>query len=386
LLAVEETSSDGRRVIRPPRRGDAAPDERVTAAISRSSLKAPDALVDDIDSGRPAGYGFKSLADLFTRRQIATFLEAFEWLSHRDLPQEDRRGMLLGISNALATNNLLCGYASNYGRLSPLFSVRSYSMPVLSVELNPLHLTGGRGTLRNTLLRVARSQVKAVQRHTLQPKTRRLRPHSFVARRETRHHIVCQSADRPFPRALGKLDLAVTDPPYYDYISYSDLSLFFRAWLGAIGEQDELAGAPLYPLGETAMEEFAERLGRAFTHIRAVLKEAAPLVFTFHSINQDAWGALEKALLKSRLVVTGLFPIWTDARSGGHRHEGNCEWDIVFVCRRAKDEPSLVDPDLDAWLRRLRSFKIGVSDKRSMKMAIAVASNVNASLFQGQRF
>lgn len=384
LIAVEETTPEGRRVLRRPHPADLGLDDRAATAIAGSSLKPPNASLVGVDSGRPVGYGFRSMADLFTPRQIATFLEAFEWLSNRDLAAADRRGMLLGISNALSTNNLLCGYASNYGRLSPLFSVRSYSMPVLGVELNPLHLTGGRGTLRNTLLRVVRSQVEEVHRHTVHPKTRRVRPQSFTARRDTAYHIACQSADRPFPRTLGKLDLAVSDPPYYDYISYSDLSLFFRSWLSQLGEQDDLAGAPLYPVGKNPAREFSARLGRAFTHIRAALKEAAPLVFTFHSTNPEAWAALEGALLKSRLAVTGLFPIWTDARSGGHRNEGNCEWDIVFICRPAGPAVQHVDPNFAQWLRRLRSFKIATSDKRSMKMAIDVATNVNNQPTNGE--
>lgn len=375
LVAVEEAGRVGRRTFRAPRDKEAKSDERAAAMIEDRQLKPPEMSLRGVDSGRPAAYGFDAIGDLFTPRQLVTFLEAYDWLSKRELSQADWRGMLLGISNALATNNLLCGYAADYGRLSPLFSVRSYSMPALSVELNPLHQTGGRGTLRNTLQRVVRSQVTEVNRNTVKGKTHRIKPRSFVARRATSHHIACRSADRPFPGALGALDLAVTDPPYYDYISYADLSLFFRSWLPQLGLEDRLAGAPLYPVGENARHEFSVRLGRAFGHVVARLKEDAPLVFTFHSINSDAWEALEQALRRRRLNVTSLFPVWTDPRSGGHRNEGNCEWDIVFVCRRTAAHR--FDADLQEWLRRLRSFTVGASDKRSMAMAIEVATRVN---------
>ena len=58
-----------------------------------------------------------------------------------------RPGATSGSPLGIGEFDRLCGYATDYGRLSPLFSVRGYSLPALAVELNPLNLKSGRGTI-----------------------------------------------------------------------------------------------------------------------------------------------------------------------------------------------------------------------------------------------
>ncbi len=103
--------------------------------------------------------------DLFTDRQLAVFGSAFAWLASAKLEPEVRQGLRLAVSNALATNNKLCSYAYDYGRLSALFSVRGYSLPALPVELNSLHTDAGRGSRRHCIERVARAGTDEARRH-----------------------------------------------------------------------------------------------------------------------------------------------------------------------------------------------------------------------------
>lgn len=386
LVAIEETRSGEYRRLRRPTTQEAAGEATAIRTLRQRRLEVPVQSLAGLDEGRAAAYGFLTVRDLFSARQLLTFAEAGRWLGKAELEVNERRALTLAVSNALASNNLLCGFAPDYGRLSPLFSVRSYSMPVLSVELNPLNLNGGRGTLPNTIARVLRSHAADVQRHSINPRSRRVHRHGFVARRSgVVSHLVCQSADRSFPNDLGKLDIAVTDPPYFDYISYSDLSFFFRSWLSHLrGDAEpaagELAGAPLFPVGANGSATFARRLGRALRHVAAALKPGGPLVFTFHSINPKAWAALGDALTFSDFAVTALFPVWADARAGGHRHDGNCEWDVVFVCRHRSGQDKRVDlaVSLDEWIQQLRPFKIAVADRSSMSLAIETALAVNS--------
>ena len=108
-----------------------------------------------------------AVADLFHGRQTKVLGAAFDWVDARETSSAIRDALKVAVSNALGSYNALCGYTTDYGRLSSLFSaVRAYSMPVLSVELNPLHRTAGRGTLAATLRRVARSGDPTVIRHT----------------------------------------------------------------------------------------------------------------------------------------------------------------------------------------------------------------------------
>jgi adenine-specific DNA methylase len=379
LVAVEETLTEGRRMLRRSTPADA--DALQTARRRRSARTAqlPAASLAGIDSGRPASYGFKTVADLFSDRQLVVLSEAFAWVRRCDLAEPLRNALLLAVSNAIGANNLLCGYATDYGRLSALFSgVRAYSMPVLSVELNPLHRTAGRATIARTLARAARAQSETVMRHAFVPASGSIEQHSFAVAASVDHAVSCQSADRPVESRFGKFDLVLTDPPYFDFIPYSDLSLLYRAWFTPGARAERLGGRPIYPVGEDAVSEFATRLGIAFRRAREALADGAPLVFTFHSAHANAWRALGDALERAGLRVTAVYPVWADGRAGGHGHIGNCEWDLVFVCRPKTALASPVTVSLDDWLAALSGETIEASDICSMEFGLAMAKRLGA--------
>jgi putative DNA methylase len=379
LVAVEDTVADGRRTLRQPSAADKnalAKAKRRAAARSSSIPRTP---LGGIDSGRPASYGFDTVAELFSSRQQVVFATAFAWVRRRDAPDAVGRALLLALSNALGSNNLLCGYATDYGRLSALFSgVRAYAMPVLSVELNPLHTDAGRGTLSMTLQRVKRSQRQHVTRHTFEPATGAVGHHSFRAHGGTRRDVACRSADRALPRPFGPFDLVLTDPPYFDFIPYSDLSLLYRAWLANDVDEQQLGGAPIFPVGDSPVDEFARRLGRAFANVREALQPGASMTFTYHSSHEDAWTALGRAIEQSGFSVSAVFPLWADGRSGGHGHAGNCEWDLVFVCRVAGGPAKGIPVSHEHWLQSLEGETIEESDKRSMELGLAMAQRLSA--------
>ncbi len=380
LLAVEETITGGRRRLRPPTADDlsliAAAEEIAADFMNR----APVAELRGIDAGRPLNYGLKTVADLFTGRQQIVFAKALGWIDDQaQLPAPILTRLRLAVSNALAANNILCGYATDYGRLAPLFSgVRSYAMPVLSVELNPLHKSAGRGTLTATVRRVQHSLVEETRRHVHDSETGEITERIFTTRRPSKHHVVCQSADRSFPARLGPCDMIVTDPPYFDFIAYSDLSLLYRAWLWPDAEDGSLGGRPIYPIGDDPVFDFAGRLGRAFTMATRALKPGGSVTFTFHSTNPDAWRALAIALRKAKLWVTAVFPVWTDARAAAHAHPGNCEWDVVFTCRPAGTGKSpTIEATVEDWCQQLGQEGPAGNDLINLNLGLDAARQAN---------
>jgi adenine-specific DNA methylase len=372
LIAVEETVEDGYRQIRSPGEADLA------VLDASSAVEPASAPLGETDSGRPASYGFETVADLFHPRQQIVLRDSFAWIAGREVGEEIRDALLLAVSNALGSNNALCGYATDYGRLSSLFSaVRAYSMPVLSVELNPLHRSAGRGTLSATLRRLARSGAETVRRHSLDPASGEVVHHDFIAAGSGRSSVTCSSADRPLPTELGKFDLALTDPPYFDFIPYSDLSLLYRAWLAPETKAEELGGAPIYPVGETPGTEFAERLSGAFRNLRSALKAGAPMIFTFHSPHAEAWLAVEEALRKSGFKVHSVFPVWADGRGGSHGHAGNCEWDLVFVCRPKATAGAPLRASIEDWVERIGEEELEDSDRRNLELGLEMAERLS---------
>jgi len=353
LIAVEVTRNDKHRLIRTPTEAesDQSWEDDARLADQYNKLVLPDAPFQTaLRNHKPGVYGFESFASLFSPRQLLVFGSAFRWLSDQAFSVRIRSALALAVSNALASNNLLCAYATDYGRLAPLFSVRDYSLPVLSVELNPLHATAGRGTLRATIRRVAASKGATGDHDTRDSSVQ-----------------VADATTTAWPDA-GGFDVVMTDPPYFDYIAYSDLSQFFRAWLDAAGlSPAKISGDPLYE-GRDSRATFATRLGATFKNAADRLKPNGVLVFTYHATTAEGWQAAVDAIRRAGLSVTEAFPLWADAKSPGHGHAGNIEFDVVFCCRPATVS-GWTTVSADKWAKRFGDEKIADTEVAAWRQA-----------------
>src|SRR5690606_27168927 len=91
------------------------------------------------------------------------------------------------------------------------------------------------------------------------------------------------SASLPIPDRV--VDAVVTDPPYFDFVHYSELSDFFYAWLAPILSNDYpyFTRATSHHEGEVQHkkpEVFASKLARVFRESHRVLKDDGVLVFS----------------------------------------------------------------------------------------------------------
>lgn len=383
LVAVEETPPDERRRLRPPVTEDlrALDSARRTLSSRRGGLHLPDG---DVQVGhhddRPVSYGITRYEQLFTPRQLLILGSAWTWVSARDWPKSVRRALQMALSNALATNNRLCGYATDYGRLSPLFSVRGYSLPALAVELNPLHPTGGRGTIGACIARNVRAAGRApVRRYSWHVSKKRPVAVDFdVTTSGVDVAVACRSADLfPPPGAQADVDICIFDPPYYDYIAYDELSAFYRAWQ----DSAQLAGPPLLPGRGNGAEAFGVYLGRCMRAVTARVRAGRPIVFTYHSSNPDAWDAIGEAMHAADLAVTAIWPVRSDGHMGHHSHDGNSEWDLVIVSRRRREtEPCIPSFNVDRWIDDVKPLRVSDADRKNMTLAYNVVASRFARL------
>src|SRR5262249_34568783 len=131
LIAVEETANKRYRRIRRPLKVDVEADAVALKLVRDKGWRGPDVQLAGTEGRRASHYGFATVGDLFSPRQTALFATAFEWISSVETSEGTRRALYLALSNALTSNNVLCGYATDYGRLAPLFAgVRSFAVPV----------------------------------------------------------------------------------------------------------------------------------------------------------------------------------------------------------------------------------------------------------------
>jgi adenine-specific DNA methylase len=372
LVAVEETPPTGRRRLRPPTDEDVRAMEfaRRSLASRKGRLRLPEGEVQvGHHDERPASYGISRYDQLFTPRQLLIMGAARAWVAGRDLPRPVKEALDLALSNSLATNNRLCGYATDYGRLSALFSVRGYSLPALAVELNPLHPTGGRGTIAACIARVARAAtedpVRCYTWDTVRKQTTAVELDLTTG--GVQASVACRSAaTHPAEMSAPDIDICVFDPPYYDYIAYDELSAFYRAWQG----RSELAGAPLLPGEGNGAEPFGSYFGRCLKAIMTRLRPDRPLAFTYHATNPDAWDAIGDAIDAADLSVTALWPVRSDAHMGHHSHAGNNEWDLVIVGRRGGETHPCTPPfTVEQWIAQVKPLRVSEADRLNMTLA-----------------
>ena len=373
LVAVERTAPGRRRKLR-------APGDRDVAALDLACellddppvpLRLPDTEFEPVRRDpRPRSFGIAAVRDLFTPRQLLVLGAAHAWVDAEDMSEASQRAIRLTLSNALITNNRLCSYAIDYGRLSPLYSVRGYSLPALAVELNPLHSSGGRGTIRQCLNRVLRSARTTTRRSTWNVVTGTTEKVTLdLPRRAPSVDVRCSpAADAVLEAAI---DLLVFDPPYYDYIQYDELTEVFRAW----NPSHVLSGETLQSAADGAAV-FGLRLADCLRPALTVRDGRYPVAFTYHSSKPAAWEAIGVALDCLDLQVTAMWPVHSDGYMGHHSRPGSCDWDVVVVCRPAGETcPANIGDRHTFWAKNLKGLECGDADLTSFELAYEMATS-----------
>ena len=130
-------------------------------------------------------------------------------------------------------------------------------------------------------------------------------------------NVVCGTAKDLGFLADCSVDLVLTDPPYLDNISYSELAEFFAPWLEFLKVVNDprtrrrVAMQSLVGSREDAasVDRYAEGLGSAFVEVARVLKSDGLLVFSFRHTSPQAWIALAQGLARSTLRVSAYLPV-----------------------------------------------------------------------------
>ena len=144
-----------------------------------------------------------------------------------------------------------------------------------------------------------------------------------------------------------KIDCVVTDPPYYDAISYADLSDFFYVWLKrSIGDlYPQVFATPLTPKSEEctaikhrfngnsvlAKEHFEETLTNIFDAIETQTSDMVSIMFAHQST--EAWTTLCNSILGARMNITGSWPMDTEVSVALKAKMATLESSVTVACR-----------------------------------------------------
>ncbi len=312
---------------------------------------------------RPLSYGLLRYRQLFNERQLLCLSAIGRAI--RAIPDDTTREFLaLAFSDCLAANNMLCFYAFDYDKLTPLFGLHAYTKVTRPVENNVWGVDIGRGTFAKCFAKLIRGKQYAAQPYenkhvgederpsrvytgeTIKPSM--LRPTESTRRTtEPTALILNQSSADLAVVPKSSVHLVLTDPPYYNNLAYSELSDFYHVWLKRLN-LPRYKGTQHAPMGESLyggknskspalqLAGFAEGLADVFAECRRVLARGGIMVFSYSHNQLQAWTALAYALSKANFAVTAVFPVRSEGQSQFHSDEGNLKWDAVFCCRKAK--------------------------------------------------
>jgi len=102
---------------------------------------------------RPINYGFHHYAELFNARQLLCLTNILRAIL--DIQENSLQELLiLAFSDSLASNNMMCYYAFDYDKITPLFGMHGYNMVTRPVENNVWGISLGRGTFKNCFSKI----------------------------------------------------------------------------------------------------------------------------------------------------------------------------------------------------------------------------------------
>ncbi len=286
-------------------------------------------------------YGFKTWSDLFTPRQLLTLMTFVKWTQAAQVKMEQLgyapewleaiNGYLAcAFNRMLDFNSTLVAWEPNGQQIGHTF-VR-YAFPMtwdFSEGAIPNEVRGGYQLCLDKIL----SSLETIRKiHTAET------PNCM---------ILSQSATDAINQ---KIDIIITDPPYYDAIPYADLSDFFFVWLRrSTGDRfPDVFANILTPKTEELVQqhktgergrmgkEFYEKgMTESFQIASQTLSNDGRIVIVFAHKDPEAWETLVKAMIESGLVVTASWPIDTEqGRRMRARGSAALATSLWMVCRK----------------------------------------------------
>lgn len=313
-----KTSGRGRDYL--PAGGYPEPDlTECEAVLAELDVQPPEEpLPAKLTGGMCTAYGLVRFRDLFTPRQLATLCAFAQGVTeaHSDMVAaglDNERAEAVASYLALVLNRLadrgstLCHWHNGGSKVENTFARQALPMVWDFAEANPFGDMGAN----------AESYVANVADIVSDLAT--------VGAPAT----VRRTSATQLPDPDDTYDAVITDPPYYDNISYADLSDFFYVWLKrslAGIASDDVIGGELTPKRREAIVAphrfggnkaearrfYEDEMARAFAEAHRVLKADAPLVCVYAHKTTLGWATLVEALRRAGFMITEAWPLDTE--------------------------------------------------------------------------
>jgi putative DNA methylase len=183
----------------------------------------------------------------------------------------------------------------------------------------------------------------------------------------------------------NSIDAIVTDPPYFDFIHYSELSDFFYAWLSPVLNKRLNYFRSSYSSHSAEVQHkdpiiFSKLLANVFTECYRILKENGTLAFTFHHSKPEGWAAIYQSIILSGFKLVSSYPVHGEltASSPKHSSKSPISIDIILVCKKKHikningsfNNTSIANNYIDTFLKN--DFSLSDNDKFVIYSALSL--------------
>lgn len=355
-------------------------DEACEAVLEALEIDPPEEPIQDMDTlnFKVPLYGLARFRDLFTPRQLATLCsfaqgvrEVYEEMLAEGMEEKraEAAAACLGLvlDRVVDRSSNLCRWdnSASAEKVSNTYARQALPMVWDFAEANPFAVSAGSASKYLHEVASTVAELGATGRRV----------------------EVQRTSASQLPHHDGTFDAVITDPPYYDNISYADLSDFFYVWLKrSVGflfpehldgeltpKRREAIMAPYRHSGDkgVARRFYEQEMAAAFAEAHRVLKPGAPLVCVYAHKTTLGWASLVEALRRARFLITEAWPLDTEMpeRSIGQGTASLASSIFLVARRREADEVgqlSEVTGELDAViaerLERLTAAGVAGSD------------------------
>ncbi|MDP2824178.1 MAG: DNA methyltransferase [Sulfuritalea sp.] len=362
LYAILALRPDGDKLYLPARDEDLALFNEAATRLKTETLPLPTLAVrpgHNTDQAR--GYNYTHWRDFFNARQLlclGLLLKAILEIEDEAVQEQ----MLCLFSSTLEFNNLFCSYkGEGTGAVRHMFSNH-----ILKPERTPLeNSVWGTDKSSGTFSTLFESRLIRAKRYLDQPFEIAFENDLFGQRTGTRKIVASDpiqaqrvaswdelcSTDRGLMILNGdssrlpvpdfSVDAVITDPPYFDFVHYSELSDFFFAWLSPVlrFRYPWFNRADSSDKGEVQHKDprvFARQLASVFSECCRVLKDDGVLAFSFHHSRAEGWAAIHEAIASAGLAVIAAHPVHAELRAASPKTAAKepISLDAILVCKK----------------------------------------------------
>jgi len=320
--------------------------------VQDGKIKLPDTnLVDGYNTRQAMGYNYRTWRDFFNDRQLLSL----GWLHDEILKIKDhstRDALLLLFSGVLEFNNLFTSYkGEGTGAVRHMFAHHILKPERMPIEANVWGTPKSSGSFLNLfksrLIRALDYREEPFEISVNGKDTTIVCSDPFTGDVSIGYptngaqnrgiFLSCGSSDKT--DLIGKVDLVVTDPPFFDNVHYSELADFFYSWQrlaprGFIGKSQTTRDKKEVQDKRTA--DFSKKLRDVFGECNRILKDDGLLVFTYHHSRSEGWSAVAEAVYGAGFTFVNAHPVKSEMSVAAPKTQAKSpiQLDVIFVCRK----------------------------------------------------